>query len=95
MIVRRLKKDENGILDALQSLAFSFSCDTEKSGELDEEVYGAFLDDDRTLTAAIITGDGDCTEQFDAGLDAYETVKYRFVEYCASEVGYGLPAPSL
>ncbi|MBR4000176.1 MAG: GNAT family N-acetyltransferase [Clostridia bacterium] len=55
MIVRRLNKDENGILDALQSLAFSFSCDTEKSGDLEEEVYGAFLDDDRTLCSAIIT----------------------------------------
>lgn len=55
MIVRRLKKDENGKLDAVQSTAFSFSCDIEKSGELDEEVYGAFLDDDKTLCAAIIT----------------------------------------
>lgn len=55
MIVRRLNKDENGKLDAVQSTAFSFSCDIEKSGELEEEVYGAFLDDDSTLCSAIIT----------------------------------------
>lgn len=55
MIIRRLKKDENGKLDAIESTAFSFSCDIEKSGELDEEVYGAFLDDDKTLCAVIIT----------------------------------------
>lgn len=57
MIIRRLHENENGKLDAIQSLAFSFSYDKEASdGEgLNSEVYGAFLDDDETLTATIIT----------------------------------------
>lgn len=57
MIVRRLRPNENGKLDAIQSLAFSFSYDMEESdGDgLDEEVYGAFLDDGETLTATIFT----------------------------------------
>ncbi|MBQ4353703.1 MAG: GNAT family N-acetyltransferase [Clostridia bacterium] len=59
MIIRRLNKDENGQLDAIESTAFSFSVDIEKSGDLEREVYGAFLDDDRTLTAAVITPEYD------------------------------------
>lgn len=57
MIVRRLRPNENGKLDAIQSLAFSFSYDMEESdGDgLDEEVYGAFLDDGETLIATIFT----------------------------------------
>lgn len=57
--VRRLNADENPLLDAIQSTAFSFSVDIEKSGELDEEVYGAFLGEDETLAAAIITPEFD------------------------------------
>lgn len=56
MIIRRLRKDENRKLDAIQSLAFSFSYDAEAAdGELESEVYGAFLDDGETLTATIFT----------------------------------------
>jgi len=57
MRIRRLRPDEDGKLDAVQSLAFNFSCDIEKSaeGELEEEVYGAFLGDGETLTAAVFT----------------------------------------
>lgn len=57
MIIRRLREDENRKLDAIQSLAFSFSCDLEKADEggLEDEVYGAFLDDGETLTATIFT----------------------------------------
>lgn len=61
MIIRKLRPDENGKLDAIQSLAFSFSCDIEKAaeGQLDSEVYGAFLDDGETLTATIFTPEFD------------------------------------
>ncbi|MBR3692029.1 MAG: AMP-binding protein [Clostridia bacterium] len=41
------------------------------------------------LAAAIITGDGDCTEQFDAGMDAYETIRYKFVTGGKEPVGGG------
>lgn len=61
MIIRRLRPDENGRLDAIQSLAFSFSYDMEESdgGGLEDEVYGAFLDDGETLTATIFTPEFD------------------------------------
>ncbi len=61
MIIRRLREDENGKLDAIQSLAFSFSYDMEESDGhgLEEEVYGAFLDDNETLTATIFTPEYD------------------------------------
>ena len=70
MIIRKLHPNENGKLDAIQSLAFSFSCDIEKAaeGELEDEVYGAFLDDDQTLTATI------CTPEFDS-FDCYKSFK--------------------
>ena len=57
MIIRRLRENENGKLDAIQSLAFSFPYDKEESdgGGLESEVYGAFLDDGETLTATIFT----------------------------------------
>ena len=57
MIIRRLREDENGKLDAIESLAFSFPYNMEESDGhgLKEEVYGAFLDDGETLTAAIFT----------------------------------------
>lgn len=61
MHVRRLRPDENAVLDSVQSTAFSFSCDIEKAaeGELDEEVYGTFLDDGKTLAATVITPEYD------------------------------------
>lgn len=61
MIIRRLREDENGKLDAVQSLAFSFSYDMEESDGhgLNSEVYGAFLDDGETLTATIFTPEYD------------------------------------
>ena len=61
MIVRRLRPDENGKLDAIQSLAFSSSYDMEESdgGGLEDEVYGAFLDDGETLIATIFTPEYD------------------------------------
>ena len=57
MNIRRLRENENGKLDAIQSLAFSFPYDKDESdgGGLHSEVYGAFLDDDETLTATIFT----------------------------------------
>lgn len=61
MIVRRLRENENKKLDAIQSLAFSFSYDYEKADEggLKSEVYGSFLDDGETLTATIFTPEYD------------------------------------
>ena len=57
MIIRRLREDEQGKLDAIQSLAFSFPFDKDESDGhgLTAEVYGAFLDDGETLTATIFT----------------------------------------
>ena len=61
MIIRRLREDENGKLDAIQSLAFSFSYDMDEGDGkgLNSEVYGAYLDDGETLTATIFTPEFD------------------------------------
>ena len=55
MKIRRLYENENAKLDALQSIAYGFSFDLKKADEdgLEDEVYGAFLDDDKTLIATI------------------------------------------
>jgi len=57
MIIRRINPDENGKLDALQAIAYGFSCDIAEAnkGKLKSEVYGAFLDDNSTLIASIFT----------------------------------------
>ena len=57
MIIRRINPEENGKLDALQAIAYGFSCDIREAnkGKLRSEVYGAFLDDNETLIASIFT----------------------------------------
>ena len=84
MIIRRLRDDENGKLDAVQSLAFSFSHDVDEGDGtgLDEEVYGAFLDDGETLAATIFTPEFDsyyCGKVFKSvGIGGVATVpEYR------------------
>ncbi|MCQ2431692.1 MAG: GNAT family N-acetyltransferase [Clostridia bacterium] len=57
MIIRRLREDEGIKLDSIQSLAFSFPFDRDKSDGhgMNSEVYGSYLDDGETLTATIFT----------------------------------------
>lgn len=53
MIVRRLREDEGAKLNAVQSIAFSFSSDLDDVSPIKSEVLGAFLDDGETITSAI------------------------------------------
>ena len=57
MIIRRLREDENGQLNEVESLSFLYSADVRDAAEhpLLSEVYGAFTDDDQTLMSAIFT----------------------------------------
>lgn len=47
MTIRRLKENENGILDGIQAIAYGGSNDVREAekGTLDEEVWGAFAED--------------------------------------------------
>lgn len=53
MIVRRLREDEGAKLNAVSSIAFSFSSDLEDVEPIHGEVLGAFLDDGETITSVI------------------------------------------
>ena len=59
MVIRRLRENENGQLNEVESLAFLYSADVREAAEhpLHSEVYGSFTDDDQTLMAAIFTAE--------------------------------------
>jgi len=60
MIIRRLNENENGVLDAIQSIAYGGSNDVRQAEKesLHEEVWGAF-DEDGTCMATIFTPEYD------------------------------------
>ena len=59
MIIRRLKENEHGVLDAIQSIAYGGSNNVRESEKnpLKSEVWGAF-DEDGTCMATVFTPAG-------------------------------------